>query len=208
MMKSLLTAMTILIIIVSFLCIIFSLEQTKSKEKFELESKISFLKEDIDLLLQNELQTIKSEQTKINPTFKLYTLQTDSVKIMDVIGKGKLFFYFSEHDCQLCYQEIIDKLNKYIEVSKTKNIAVIAQFNNLRNFLFFKRNTKIEAPIYYTTKKINLEATNTNQPFFFVLDQSFKTKFVFIPNKKYNENIDSYFSFVNDFIYSTTSYYP
>jgi hypothetical protein len=183
---------------------IFSVKQARTNEKFRLEKKIGFLKEDIDLLLANELWTIKSEQTRIDPEFKLNTLQTDSVNLKDVVGNGKLFFYFSEYDCQLCYQEIIDKLNKYVEMYNTKTVAVIAHFNNLRNFHFFLKNTKIDSPTYYTTKNINLEATNANQPFFFVLDQSFKTKFVFIPYKKYNENIEPYFSIVDDFLNHAT----
>jgi hypothetical protein len=162
--------------------------------------KNDFLREDIDLLLTNELWALKSDQTPIDPEYLLKNMQKITVRMKDIIDTGKLFFYFGEHNCQLCYQEIIEILNKYIEKSGTQNIIVIAEFDNLRNLQYFIKNTKIDAPIYYIQKNVDIVAINAEQPFFFVLDKSFRANFVFIPDKKYNENIEPYLFCVDKFL--------
>lgn len=195
---------TLITIIFFALYIRFHIIPKNSQYIIRLEKKIKFLNEDIDLLLMNQMWMLKSEQTEINPelTLKILNpsnpLQNKLVKIREVTGEGKLFFYFGEHDCLLCYQEIINILNEYINKSNSKNIVIIADFENLRNLHFFSKNTKIMTSIYYITKSIDLPAIKARQPFFFSLDKSFKTKFLFVPDKKYNKNIETYLLFVDN----------
>lgn len=169
------------------------MEMELRTELGSLQKNIGFLNEDIGILLKNELWAFQSEQKKINPELVLYTSSIDSVKMKNLIGNGKLVFYFGEYSCQECYQKIISKLNRYIETSHSKNIVVIAHFENFRNFHFFVKNTTIKAPIYYISKKLDLAVENSLQPFLFVLYDSFKTDYVLIPYKKYDKNIESYF---------------
>lgn len=162
-----------------------------------LQRKINFLYEDIDLLQKNEFFMIKSEYAKINPNFQITTLDNNKKKIKDITGSGKLVFYFSEKYCSLCYKTIIKKINHYSDSTRTQNIIVLAEFENLRNFHFFLKDTKIKIPIYYTQKQLNIKATEAKQPFFFVLDKAYEAKYLFIPDKKYDKYIEDYLSFID-----------
>jgi len=187
--------------ILFFLYSIFTVKQQSGQmrhiEKIKLEREIRFLKEEIKLLQTNEFWAMQSEQEKINPELKLHSLQKDSCRFKDIVGSGKIILCFDEHDCDLCYKEIISKINQYIENFGSKNVIIIAHYTNARSFYYFVQNTKINVPIYYTTEGTGLTVTNAVQPFFFVMDSSFKAKYVFVPDKKYNENIETYFQFTD-----------
>lgn len=170
----------------------------------KLKKEVTFKQSDIDQLLSNQILMIKSAEIRLDHKLE-FTIPTFSesprkVSVDSAVGNGKLFFYFDEHYCLLCYKEIISKINQHVVQYGTDNIAIIANFSNMRNLLFFLKNTEVKVPVYYVTNSINIYATNANQPFFFVLDKSLLPKFVYIPDKKYNDNVNDYISFIVEYL--------
>jgi hypothetical protein len=158
--------------------------QTNFKNK-DILNEILFLNEDISQILNNEELAIQSEHSFVNPNKLVYTTKNDSVYLKDiVIKRGKLVFYYSDQYCDICYKNLLKHINNYIIFSGTKNIIVIAEYENLRNFYYFLKDNKIYAKIYLTNKGLEFPAQIGKQPFFFMLDESFKAKYVYVPHKK------------------------
>lgn len=182
-----------------------------SKNDVRLQKEITYLNTDIDNLLANQMLMIKSEQMSLNPELELTipvlseAIQKNKTTIKKIVGNGKLFFYFDEHYCSLCYKEIIEKVNQYVNSQGSETINIIANFSNLRNFVFFLKNTEIKVPVYYISESVNIIATEANQPFFFVLDSDLKVRSCYIPDKKYNKNVEEYITSTSNYLKGNTS---
>lgn len=206
-MKKLKISLSVLLILISISANIYLsvfVIPRHSRHIVKLKRELAFKQSDIDQLLSNQILMIKSAEIRLDHKleFAIPTFSESSRKVSadSVVGNGKLFFYFDEQYCLLCYKEIISKINQHVVQYGTDNIAIIANFSNMRNLLFFLKNTEVKVPVYYVTNSININATNANQPFFFFLDKSFLPRFVYIPDKKYNDDVSDYISFIDDYL--------
>jgi hypothetical protein len=143
----------------------------------------------------------KSEYSVIDPLTQLITIRNDTVLLKELVRKkGKLILYYSEQYCDICYKNLLRHINDYITNTGTKNIIILAEYENPRNFNYFINHNEIRAKIYLTHKGIIFPSQKGNQPFFFMLDNSFLAKYVNVPNKKYLKNIDLYLRTVDEYI--------
>lgn len=161
-----------------------------------------YLKEDINTILKNEYSQLKTEDTKLNPNIMLINKENETVCLKDIVGNGKIIIYYGDTYCNVCYEMILSYINKHIDRTKSNNIIMIAEIENMRTKSFFIKNTKLKSNIYFSTTGLNLYAQKGQKPFFFLIDQSFTAKLVFVPDKKYTTNIE-YFLTKTDSIINT-----
>jgi hypothetical protein len=167
----------------------------------KIVSENEFLNDDISQILDNEELTIKFDNFTLNPNLLLYTTKNDTVVINDLLTKrGKLVFYYSDQYCDMCYKNLLKQVNNFITYSGTKNIIVLAEYKNLRDFHYFLKDNEIKAEIYLISVNIGFPDQTIKQPFFFMIDQSLKVKYFYAPYKKYLRNVNKYLSIVDDYL--------
>jgi hypothetical protein len=170
-------------------------------KNINITGEMGFLKDDISQILINEDLAFKSLHFTVNPKTMLITNLNDSLHLEDIIkNDGKLVFYYGDQYCELCYKELINLINKYINKTGTKNIIVLAEYENARNLYFFLKNNEIKTDVYFLPKGIDLPVQKEKKPFFFMLDNSFKTNFVYVPHKQYLNHIDNYFGAMDRYL--------
>ncbi|MCX6327678.1 MAG: hypothetical protein NT144_13660 [Bacteroidia bacterium] len=163
-----------------------------------ISKEVGYLNEDISQILENGKLMIQSEYSAIDPLTLLITTRNDTICLKDLVTKkGKLILFYNEQYCDLCFKNLLQHVNDYIANTGTQNLILIAKYENQRAFNYFIKHNDIKAEIYLSHNELDFSG---NQPFFFMLDNSFLAKYVNVPNKKYLNNIDLYLRTVDEYI--------
>jgi len=109
----------------------------------------------------------------------------------------KFVFFHSELDCNSCVEEDITLINDFSNDIGSKNIILLASYNNKRDLHLFRRINKINSFIY-NTASVGLPIEELNLPFCFVINKNFKSECVFIPLKEDKSNFKRYLKIIKE----------
>lgn|GEM_PF-995668 len=165
------------------------------------------LEDDINKLLSNDSLKFLSEQQVIDKNIRLESINGEELLLQDIItDKSKLIFMFSELNCISCYEKIINDLNRHINVIGKENVLILAYYSNPRELYAFMRVNQIKCKVYnIESKSLGLMIDNENIPYLFLLDSSFKTNFMFIPDKKYTKLTEAYLNWIKKQLFNANA---
>lgn len=179
----------ILCCIIAFL-LFFSLGQHRKEKLLKQRCKTK----EIELLMLNiERHKIKNNLYK---TFMLSGVSLGNLtiydkhlvpqNIIDVLkNKPKLILFFSEYNCEKCYEFELKNLSEEKELKK-EDILVIAEFQNKRTYLAHLEQFKDFSLPIFTIENGNKALDpllKMDAPVYFVYDQSLMANCVFFPDR-------------------------
>ncbi len=125
----------------------------------------------------------------IDQLIELYDLNGNKIQLGDLILGNTLVFRYSVMHCSSCVYEKIQQIDSLYKKG-TKNVFVIAHYDNLRNVLIDYKRNDYSVPFYILPENQFLnELDNLKVPQFFLLDNELMINQVFIPgvSKKLDE---------------------
>lgn len=135
----------------------------------------------------------QSNQIHVSPNQKLMKENGDSIVLSNLVGvKPKLVFKYSELNCNICVDAQLVFLKKFIENFGEENLIMISSYKFNNNIFRFKVLNKIENEIF-NIDFMNSSLDNLNAPYYFILDNTFTPKMMFIPEKTFPEDTEAYF---------------
>lgn len=118
------------------------------------------------------------------------------VCVKDLISKGTLFFIYSEYSCSPCVEKQIEIINSLASSISKTDIIILTNYEDDLKFKKFCTINKIGVRVY-NGSKVSLFLNKYSIPYFFEMNNKFKIKNVFFPDKSSDENTFSYLETVN-----------
>ncbi len=160
-----------------------------------MTEKVHRFDEYFKLLKYREKMTFENNGIKIRPDLSVNESGKD-IKLQQVIMQNsvpKLIIKTSALSCDLCLEEEMKHISKYVSKIGIDNIIVIASGYNIRSTLILKNKLNIDFRLFQlNTIGIPFEDKNHNL-FTFVLDNDLVVKEFFIPEKTLHELSKNYY---------------
>lgn len=104
--------------------------------------------------------------------------------LKDLLAENhKLIMKFSEAQCSVCVDFVLEKLKELLGDNLNDNLIIIGEFSDKRTFLNFRKRKGVTSNIYY--KQISpLEPNEEDLPSLFLLNKDLKMKCLFYPMKE------------------------
>lgn len=155
---------------------------------------------DVSELTKYDSLQFKSDDYPLNGDMELKDLDGKYTKLRTLLQTGpKLVFRYSEINCNVCYQKVLDELSTLIKRIGPKNILIITSYSNQRELYNFMRINDITENVFNIgTEDLGLPVETYDVPFLFMTDASLRTRDLFIPYKRNPEMTRQYFLSVKD----------
>ncbi len=89
------------------------------------------------------------EDDPVYPFVKLIDSGIDTVEINELFSTDpSLVLFYPSRSCRACVEKIIELLNEEIKLLGLKNIIMITDFSDVREYAVFCRINKIQFPVY------------------------------------------------------------
>jgi hypothetical protein len=98
------------------------------------------------------------------------------------VKKPKFIFKYSALNCNSCVDEQITLLKRASKKIGSENILIITDYNTPRELSQFVRLNQIDFRIL-NLRNIKLTTIDNNLPYYFIIDESYSLKQLFIPIK-------------------------
>ncbi|TDX00496.1 hypothetical protein [Dinghuibacter silviterrae] len=159
---------------------------------------------DVSELTKYDSLTYKSDDYQLDGDLELKGLDGKSVRLKSLLKSGpKLIFRYSEINCNVCYQKVLDELSALIKKIGPQNILIITSYYNQRELYNFMRVNNISQNVFNIgTASLGLPIEKYDVPFLFMADQSLKTKVLFVPYKRNPGLTKQYFLSVKERYFS------
>ncbi|MDD3322731.1 MAG: hypothetical protein PHS59_14930 [Paludibacter sp.] len=129
-----------------------------------------------------------SEYFPIDSNMVLTSDKGKKIMLKNIVKNGaRLIVRFSYLNCEACVESQIKIINEFSHNFKAENVIFIASYDNLRNLKMFNMTNKTKYAIYNVEGDILKQIDERNEPHFFILDNSMRARFVFIPHKELPE---------------------
>lgn len=133
-------------------------------------------------------------------TLRVYDADNHPVRFKDLVSEHrKLVFRFSELNCNVCVDSVLNALKSFPHKSVPDNVIVLASYKTYRDLLVFKRINKLSFPVYNVPETV-MSASDIDTPFLFVTGAAEKSVFPFIPDREKPDLTARYLEFVRDFL--------
>ena len=165
--------------------------------QYDLRSSLQY---DLSELSKYDTLQFGSEDRMVSSDLQLRDLGGNLTTLGSLISSGpKLVFRYSELNCNVCYQKVLDELSGLIKKIGPENILIITSYSNQRELYNFMRINNITKNVFNIgSATLGLPVDDYDVPYLFVLDRSLKTKLLFIPFKQNPVMTKKYFLFVKD----------
>lgn len=175
----------------------FSQENTTSK--FKTSNKNTVIRNALET--QSELQPLSERTPLISSTAE------DTITLETLVGSSpKLVFHYSELNCMQCVDQEVGKIKKLAQKIGRENILIVATYDNIRDLFLFKRVNNLELPVYKLPDEgIGLPLEKANVPFLFIIDEEFKSKLVFVPEKTLPAMSEKYYGIIKSRFFKSES---
>jgi hypothetical protein len=151
-----------------------------------------------DILVLNTSLIFKFESEKIDENAILFDENGDPITLKQLIQKKpKLIFKYSDLNCNVCVDEQITLLKKVVTKIGSENIIIISNYNSIRELSQFVRMNQLDIKVY-NMKDNRFFTIDSNLPYYFVLDESFSLKLLYIPIKGDALTVQQYFNKVGE----------
>ena len=178
------------------------LNDSINEQIFRIERAVETYQDEAESLLFVDTLRIKSSGMVLNKEIYLFTDENDSILLQDVFDKNEsiLFFRYTELNCQICVDNEILLLKKWVAQSQTR-LIILSSYESIRDLYLFVRTNQIPGLEIYNLKnqKLGLPLERFNTPYYFMSDSSLKAARLFIPEKSFPERSKVYFrSFIKE----------
>ena len=166
----------------------------------ELADKDRMAAYNLDQLQTICIQQLQTENVQLDENIYLFEENGDSVQMQEVLGrKDKFVIRFNDAGCTSCIEEFIRKLplmKNFIQEIGVENIVVFLNTTNPRNVTVFKKQHKLDCPVYALPIG-ELDAPIEKQDeivayYYFVFSDSGMMENCFIPIRGLEERNDVY----------------
>lgn len=96
--------------------------------------------------------------------------------------KPRLIFKYSTLNCNICVEEQVTLLKKASEKIGTENIMIITNYTSPLELSQFLRLNQIDFKVF-NLQNMEFTVMDKNLPYYFILDEDFSLKNLFIPVK-------------------------
>jgi hypothetical protein len=136
----------------------------------------------------------ESENDEISSSIEVIDENKNKIQLKEMLSKQpKLVFRYSELNCQQCVDTVFKRLKQLAEEVGKEKILILSSYSNHRDLLLFKRINQIDLEVYNLNEtKLDISVEEVNIPYMFLLDNDFRAKFVFIPEKTMPQLTDNY----------------
>jgi len=129
---------------------------------------------------------------KIDSGIGLKDLNNEHVSIERVLKSGSfLVFRYSRYDCNLCVDQLLEKLHVFFKGSESRVCLMIDGMTE-REFKIKYGSKGIKFPVFFLDNNLGLSLENKNLPFLFVLSPDFRADKIFVPFKEFPRQTDAY----------------
>lgn len=161
------------------------------KEREDLENSMLILRslnDSIDQLnsrhnswLLNYSITYHYQSLKIDGNHVLFDEKSNRINLLQLSEKGPiLIFKYSALNCNVCVDEQISLLKKAAKDIGPGNITILTDYNTERELYQFIRMNQIDLQVF-NSRNIELTEIDKSIPYYFILDNSYTLKLLFIP---------------------------
>lgn len=129
----------------------------------------------------------------VDSKLEIKNLDDVNVSVRSLVKeKPILVFRYSRYDCQLCVNQVLDRLRNIFR-DEEHRVCLIVDGMSERDFKIKYKNSEIKFLAYFVeNKNLGLSLENKNLPFLFVLTTGTKVEQIFIPFKEYPNQTDAY----------------
>jgi hypothetical protein len=117
--------------------------------------------------------------------YKIINLEGDTIMLGSLLDSSKIVIRLNERFCESCITEQINLINSAIKFPQDKIIG-LASYNNIRKFRIFVKKNNINFPVYFISHFDGEQIFSINDsfelPYYFHLDKTLSSKFIFHPN--------------------------
>jgi len=165
----------------------------------ELTSAVESIDINEHILINRELNTIKNIGLQINTKQMVSDEKGSKRSIVGLLNDSpKIIFRYSELNCQLCIEDEIQILKKYIDAIGFDNILFFSTYNTTRDLFLFKRMNQLQDFEIYNLKeeKLNIPVDSLNIPYVFVVDSFGNVFMLHIPERTKPEYSEQFYKVV------------
>ncbi|MEC3880924.1 hypothetical protein [Parapedobacter sp. 10938] len=129
----------------------------------------------------------------INKSLHIKDSNDSETTVEDLSERSPLLvFRYSQYDCNLCIDQVLQKLHAIYEGDEDK-VCLIVDGMTGREFRLKYKNRKMNFSSYFVADdNLGLSLENKNLPFLFVLSDDARVNKVFVPFKEYPNQTDAY----------------
>jgi len=129
----------------------------------------------------------------IDKDLKLRDQHGEDISIREVLKNAPLLvFRYSRYDCDLCIDQVLDRLQTAFKGDEHK-VCLIIDGMTEREFRMKYKDREINFPAYFVANdNLGLSLENKNLPFLFVLPDEVKANQIFIPFREHPAQTDIY----------------
>lgn len=199
--KNLLLPLLLISVVVNFFTV-YKLHTFKKKAAIAFSAQEHALKNSEALLTttrdnfrQSLIWQLKYEGNSINQNTKIVASDRSIYYVKDLVStQPKLIYRITEKSCDVCYDKITDKLNIASELIGWDNIIVIVPIKELRKTIAAFKEQGIKSQLFAVTEELalNIPLENSTSPFFFIVNEDFRIRSLFIPHKNGAELTENY----------------
>jgi len=152
----------------------------------------------IQSLMYNDSLRINLTKPNIDKKLKLWDEKANEIVFEQLVNTPKLIYKFSSLSCNSCVENEIRLLKNFASKIGEENIILISNFSDIKYMYNFKRINELNRFQIYNLKDnyIHSELSETNIPYYFIVENDFITKALFLPNESLNELTVRYYNLI------------
>lgn len=118
----------------------------------------------------------------------VYKQNGDTLSLRDLCSeRRKLFYFFSEQSCAVCYIHFLKKLKNVADIVGKENVILLAKFDKNRSLKAFIKENNITQDIYRMDVDLNIYPEYNDYALAFLLSKDMQIENVIITDKS---NVD------------------
>lgn len=170
------------------------LQFSSSEDRYKLEN----------ITIMSKLQHYAEGRKIVDCT--IYKQNEDSLSLSDLCSeRKKLFYFFSEQSCAICYIPFLEKLKDIAEVVGKENIILLAKFDKNRSLKAFAEENNITQDIYRMDVDLNIYPEYNDYALAFLLTHNMQIENVIITDKSNVELSNDYLKIIQQRIQNDTN---
>jgi len=189
----------VILFVVFALFFIFFFKKERIKTELAIEKNTNFYEERIKAITILHNIQIKYIDNPVNSNFNSISISGQPINAKDNLNK--LVLFIPEAVCNLCYQGFFKDLDQLVESLGIENFKIFVPQNRISEILveFKTNNSKLGNNVVgVNIDEINIQLGKKHVPFMFFLDEDYKLKNLFIPNKYLPETIKQYLELIKN----------
>jgi hypothetical protein len=179
--------------------------RTERKENLKIKRQLQIRSDSIkqfenheDIFLLNYSLMYEFQGERIDNAIIFLDEDNNKISLKQLFNhKPRLIFKYSSLNCNVCVDEQITLLKKASEKIGSGNIMIITDYNSPRELSQFVRMNQIDFKVL-NLRNMNLTMIDKRFPYYFILDESYSLKLLYIPIKGDTSITQKYFETVSE----------